>query len=126
MIGVIETGELRRRRPWWVNRDSAAPCTYYCPMHIPTIDRLRMIREGRNEEAYEMLLRYTPFPASVCGTICPNLCIKNCSRKKIDFSIDVSILGQAVHNVDPPKAKPSTGRKVAIIGGGPASLVGRN
>lgn len=122
VVGVIETGDLRRRKPWWVNRDSAAPCTYYCPMHIPTIDRLRMIREGRNEEAYEMLLRYTPFPASVCGTICPNLCIQNCARKKVDFSIDVSILGQAVHNVDPPKGKPATGRKVAIIGGGPAGM----
>ncbi|MCI5121893.1 MAG: glutamate synthase, partial [Candidatus Electrothrix sp. AUS4] len=96
LVGVVETGEMRRRRPWWVNRDSAAPCTYYCPMHIPTIDRLRMIREGRNDEAYEMLLRYTPFPASVCGTICPNLCIQNCSRKKVDYSIDVAVLGQAV------------------------------
>ncbi len=122
VVGVVESGELRRRRPWWVNRDSAAPCTYYCPMHIPTIDRLRLIREGRNEEAYEMLLRYTPFPASVCGTICPNLCIQNCSRKKVDHSIDVSVLGQAVHTVDPPASKPATGHKVAIIGGGPAGM----
>ncbi|MCI5225568.1 MAG: 4Fe-4S dicluster domain-containing protein [Candidatus Electrothrix sp. AX2] len=122
VIGVVESGEMRRRRPWWVNRDSAAPCTYYCPMHIPTIDRLRMIREGRNDEAYEMLLRYTPFPASVCGTICPNLCIQNCSRKKVDYSIDVAVLGQAVHNVNPPKCKPATGHKVAIIGGGPAGM----
>ena len=122
VIGVVESGAMRRRKPFWANRDSAAPCTYYCPMHIPTIDRLRLIREGRNEEAYEMLLRYTPFPASVCGTICPNLCIQNCSRKKVDYSIDVSVLGQAVRTVDPPKALPSTGHKVAIIGGGPAGM----
>ena len=122
VIGVVESGEMRRRKPFWANRDSAAPCTYYCPMHIPTIDRLRLIREGKTDEAYEMLLRYTPFPASVCGTICPNLCIQNCSRKKVDYSIDVSVLGQAVRNVDPPKAKPSTGHKVAIIGGGPAGM----
>lgn len=122
VIGAVESGEMRRRKPFWANRDSAAPCTYYCPMHIPTIDRLALIREGRNEEAYEMLLRYTPFPASVCGTICPNLCIQNCSRKKVDYSIDVSVLGRAVRNVDPPKAKPSIGRKVAIIGGGPAGM----
>ncbi len=122
VIGVVESGEMRRRKPFWANRDSAAPCTYYCPMHIPTIDRLRLIREGKNDEAYEMLLRYTPFPASVCGTICPNLCIQNCSRKKVDYSIDASVLGQAVRTVDPPKAKPSTGHKVAIIGGGPAGM----
>ncbi|NOQ45890.1 MAG: NAD(P)-binding protein [Desulfobulbaceae bacterium] len=122
VIGVIETGDMRRRKPFWANRDSAAPCTFYCPMHIPTIDRLRMIREGRTDEAYEMLLRYTPLPASVCGTICPNLCIQNCSRKKIDYSIDVSVLGKAVRTAEPPKTLPATGHKVAIIGGGPAGM----
>nr|WP_320009973.1 FAD-dependent oxidoreductase [uncultured Desulfobulbus sp.] len=122
VIGVVETGEFRRKKPFWANRDSAAPCTFFCPIHIPTIDRLRLIREGRTEEAYEMLLRYTPLPASVCGTICPNLCIQNCSREKIDYSIDASVLGRAVHAVDPPKAKDPVGKKVAIIGGGPAGM----
>ncbi|NIA05279.1 MAG: FAD-dependent oxidoreductase [Proteobacteria bacterium] len=122
VIGVIETGDLRRRKPFWANRDSAAPCTFYCPMHIPTIDRLRLIREGRTEEAYEMLLRYTPLPASVCGTICPNLCMQNCSRRKVDFSIDVQVLGRAVRTAEPPKTLPATGNKVAIIGGGPAGM----
>ncbi|MCF6187127.1 MAG: FAD-dependent oxidoreductase [Desulfobulbaceae bacterium] len=122
VIGVIESGEFRRRKPFGAIRDSAAPCTYYCPMHIPTIDRLRLIREGKTEEAYEMLLRYTPFPASVCGTICPNLCIQNCSRKKVDYSIDVQVLGKAVRTAEPPKPLPSIGKKVAIIGGGPAGM----
>lgn len=122
LIGVIEPGEFRRKKPFWANRDSAAPCTFYCPIHIPTIDRLRMIREGRTEEAYEMLLRYTPLPASVCGTICPNLCIQNCSREKIDYSIDASVLGRAVQAVEPPQSKAPIGKKVAIIGGGPAGM----
>lgn len=122
VIGVIETGDLRRRKPYWVNRDSAAPCTFYCPIHIPTVDRLRLIREGRLDEAYEMLLRYTPLPASVCGTICPNLCMENCSRKAVDFSIDVSVLGRAVNTAEPLKTPPPTGRKVAIIGGGPGGM----
>ncbi|MHB1349282.1 MAG: glutamate synthase [Desulforudis sp.] len=122
VIGVIETGELRRRKPFWINRDSAAPCTFYCPIHIPTIDRLRLIRDGKLNEAYEMLLRYTPLPASVCGTICPNLCMQNCSRKKVDFSIDVSILGRAVNTAEPPTTLPKTGKKVAIIGGGPGGM----
>ncbi|MHB8791268.1 MAG: FAD-dependent oxidoreductase [Desulfobulbaceae bacterium] len=122
VIKVIETGDLRRRKPFWVNRDSAAPCTFYCPIHIPTIDRLRMIREGKLNEAYEMLLRYTPLPASVCGTICPNLCMQNCSRQQVDFSIDVSILGRAVNTAEPPATLPKTGKKVAIIGGGPGGM----
>ncbi len=122
VIGVIEPGDMRRRKPFWLNRDSAAPCTFYCPIHIPTVDRLRLIREGRTEEAYEMLLRYTPLPASVCGTICPNLCIQNCSRKKVDFSIDVSVLGKAVRTSEPPSPAPAMGKKVAIIGGGPGGM----
>jgi len=122
LIGVVESGEFRRKKPFWNNRSAAAPCTFYCPIHIPTVDRLRMIREGRNDEAYEMLLRYSPFPASVCGIICPNLCIQNCSREKVDYSIDASVLGRSVQTVDPPKALPATGKKVAIIGGGPSGM----
>ena len=81
VIEAIVTGDLRRKKPYWANCESAAPCTYYCPVHIPTVDRLRLIREGRIDEAYEMILRYTPLPASVCGAVCPNLCMENCSRR---------------------------------------------
>jgi len=121
-IGLIETGELRRRRPFWANRESAAPCAYYCPVHIPTIDRLRLIREGKIQEAYELVLNYTPFPASVCGSICPNLCMQQCSRQMVDESIDIAYLGRAEKDVPPPPADPPLGKKVAIIGGGPGGM----
>ena len=121
-IGMIETGELRRRQPFWANRDKAAPCAYYCPVHIPTIDRLRLIREGKGEEAYKMLLDYTPLPASVCGYVCPNLCMQNCSRQLVDEKIDVQMLGRAARDAKLPKPAARTGKKVAIIGGGPAGM----
>jgi NADPH-dependent glutamate synthase beta subunit-like oxidoreductase/glutamate synthase domain-containing protein 3/NAD-dependent dihydropyrimidine dehydrogenase PreA subunit len=122
-IGVIVTGDLRRKKPYWANCESAAPCTYYCPVHIPTVDRLRLIREGRIDEAYKMLLSYTPLPASVCGAVCPNLCMENCSRRGVDEPINVQVLGQAVRNFPPPAApEKSLGKKVAVIGGGPAGM----
>jgi len=121
-IDTIVTGDFRRQKPYWANCESAAPCTYYCPIHIPTVDRLRLIREGRIDEAYEMLLRYTPLPASVCGSVCPNLCMDNCSRQGVDDSIDVQVLGQAVGNIDSPEPTEPLGRKVAVIGGGPAGM----
>jgi len=121
-IGTIETGDLRRRAPWWANNESAAPCTYYCPIHIPTVERLRLIREGKIDEAYELILDYTPLPASVCGAVCPNLCMENCTRTGIDGSIEMQVLGRAVANFSPPQEAPSRGKKVAIIGGGPAGL----
>lgn len=121
-IGAIVTGDLRRKKPWWANLESAAPCTYYCPIHIPTVDRLRLIREGKADEAYEMIMGYTPLPASVCGAVCPNLCMENCSRTGIDTSINMQILGQAVSHFPAPKPAPATGKKVAVIGGGPAGM----
>jgi NADPH-dependent glutamate synthase beta subunit-like oxidoreductase/glutamate synthase domain-containing protein 3 len=121
-IGCIVSGDLRRKKPWWANCEAAAPCTYYCPVHIPTVDRLRLIREGRFDEAYEMILRYTPLPASVCGSVCPNLCMENCSRAGVDESIDVQVLGRAVNHFPAPQPAASLGKKVAIIGGGPAGM----
>ncbi len=122
VIDTIVTGELRRKKPYWANCESAAPCTYYCPVHIPTIDRLRLIREGKIDEAYEMLLQYTPLPASVCGAVCPNLCMENCSRQGVDDPIDVQLLGRSINRVEPPAAAEPLGKKVAIIGGGPAGM----
>jgi len=121
-IGLIETGNLRRKRPYWANHEAAAPCTFYCPVHIPTIDRLRLIREGKLEEAYELVLKHTPFPGSICGHICPNLCMEGCSRQTVDKSIDVAMLGRAIKDAPAPNADPAIGRKVAIVGGGPAGM----
>ena len=121
-IGAIETGDLRRRAPWWSNNESAAPCTYYCPIHIPTVERLRLIREGKIHEAYELILSYTPLPASVCGAVCPNLCMENCTRTGVDGSIEMQVLGRAVADFEPPAQADSLDQKVAIIGGGPAGL----
>ncbi len=121
-IDAIVSGELRRQKPYWANCETAAPCTYYCPVHIPTVDRLRLIREGRIDEAYEMLLRYTPLPGSVCGAVCPNLCMDNCSRGNVDASIEMQVLGRAVSHFKAPKVNESLGKKVAIIGGGPGGM----
>ena len=121
-IGTIVSGELRRRKPFWANQEYAAPCTFYCPTHIPTVDRLRLLREGKTEEAYELILSYTPLPASICGAICPNLCMQSCSRQNVDQSIDVAMLGRSVRDAKLPEFAEAIGKKVAIIGGGPAGM----
>ncbi len=121
-IGLIESGDLRRRLPYWANHESAAPCTFYCPVHIPTIDRLRLIREGKMEDAYQLVLQHTPFPGSVCGAICPNLCMEGCSRQTVDQSIDVAMLGRSIKDAPAPPVSKRLKVKVAIIGGGPAGM----
>lgn len=121
-IEAIVTGEMRRSKPWWANSEKAAPCTYYCPIHIPTVDRLRLIREGKIDEAYELVLGYTPLPGSVCGAICPNLCMENCSRSGVDQAIEMQVLGRSVNRHQLPPVAESLGKKVAIIGGGPGGM----
>ncbi len=121
-VGTIVSGDLRRRKPFWANQEYAAPCTFYCPTHIPTVDRLRLLREGKTAEAYELILSYTPLPASICGAICPNLCMQSCSRQNVDQSIDIAMLGRSVRDAHLPKFAKNSGKKVAIIGGGPGGM----
>ncbi|MCK4837473.1 MAG: FAD-dependent oxidoreductase, partial [Desulfobulbaceae bacterium] len=71
---------------------------------------------------YEMLMEYTPLPASVCGAVCPNLCMENCSRQVVDDKIDVQMLGRAARDAKAPKAAKSLDKRVAIIGGGPGGM----
>ena len=122
-IPVITTGDLRRFVPVWENRKYAAPCEASCPTGIPVQERWRLIREGRIDEAVDMALSYTPFPATVCGYLCPNLCMESCTRQSAFMvPVDVKKLGKASINASLPKMPPESGKKIAVIGGGPAGI----
>ncbi len=122
-IPLITTDKLRRFVPVWENRKYAAPCEAGCPTGIPVRDRWRLIREGRIDEAVDMALAYTPFPASVCGYLCPNLCMQSCTRQSADMvPIDVKKLGKASINASLPELPPLSGNKIAVIGGGTAGI----
>jgi len=75
------------------------------------------------QEAVDLALQYTPFPATVCGYLCPNLCMQSCTRQKADLpAVDVALLGRASLQAAVPAPAPATGRKIAVIGGGAAGL----
>jgi NADPH-dependent glutamate synthase beta subunit-like oxidoreductase/glutamate synthase domain-containing protein 3/ferredoxin len=123
ILPYITTGEERRYRPVWMNEKYLPPCAYACPSDIPSHKRLELIRLGRFEEALALVLQYSPFPASVCGQVCPNLCMDACSRGLlIDKPLNIKKLGALSLEVPAPKKARSTGRKVAVIGGGPGGL----
>ncbi|MCR4881251.1 MAG: FAD-dependent oxidoreductase [bacterium] len=119
---LVQTGVSRLRRPNWKNYAYSAPCEYNCPIKIPTQKRFSLLRAGKIKEALELVLEYSPFPASVCGQVCPNLCLNNCSRLKVDEPMDVKMLGSLSKNikVEPPKITSS--KKVAVIGAGVAGI----
>ena len=123
ILPYITTGEERRFKPVWYNEKYLPPCAYACPSDIPSHKRLELIRLGRFEEALSLVLQYSPFPASVCGQVCPNLCMDACSRGLlIDKPLNIRMLGSLSLEVPAPKKARSTGKTVAIVGGGPGGL----
>ncbi|NOZ68488.1 MAG: FAD-dependent oxidoreductase [Deferribacteres bacterium] len=122
VLPYITTGADRRFKPVWNNMKYAPPCEYGCPSDIPTQKRARFIREGKLKEALELVLQYSPLPATVCGEICPNLCMESCTRTRLDKPINIKELGRASLDLKAPEPKPDTGKKIAVIGGGPGGL----
>jgi NADPH-dependent glutamate synthase beta subunit-like oxidoreductase/glutamate synthase domain-containing protein 3/Pyruvate/2-oxoacid:ferredoxin oxidoreductase delta subunit len=122
VIGFVNTGDDRLKIPHWQNKLYGAPCQTACPTGIPTQDRINLLRQGKVKEALELVLTYSPFPASVCGQVCPNLCKDACSRQYIDHPVAMQELGRLSQEAAPPARKPATGKNVAVIGGGPGGL----
>jgi NADPH-dependent glutamate synthase beta subunit-like oxidoreductase/glutamate synthase domain-containing protein 3/ferredoxin len=122
ILPYITTGKERRNKPVWANEKYLPPCAYNCPTHIPSHKRAALIRQGKFHEALELVLQYSPLPATVCGTICPNLCMQSCTRGKLDKPLSIDRLGRLALDLPAPKKAEPTGHKIAVIGGGPAGL----
>ncbi len=123
ILPYITYGEDRRFYPSWDNDRFEAPCTYNCPTGIPTQTRTRLIREGRLEEMLELVLEYSPLPATVCGKVCPNPCMDACSRNvMLREPVEIGYLGSLSQDIPAPEKAADRKEKVAVIGGGPAGL----
>ncbi|CCO23486.1 FAD-dependent oxidoreductase [Maridesulfovibrio hydrothermalis] len=122
-IPLIVSGELRRFVPVWENRKYQAPCQSSCPTGMPVQKRWQLVRDGLVDEAVDLALAYTPFPATVCGYLCPNLCMDSCTRGVKDLaSVDITKLGREGLKSKAPELPPLSGKKVAVIGGGAAGI----
>lgn len=122
VIGLVATDLYRQRVPVWENAYYASPCEFNCTASIPSQRRYNLLREGKVEEAYKLVLEYTPFPGSVCGAVCPNVCMEDCTRKNLDISVQIGELGTYSKDVTLPKAAVHQGKSIAVIGGGAAGL----
>jgi NADPH-dependent glutamate synthase beta subunit-like oxidoreductase/glutamate synthase domain-containing protein 3/Pyruvate/2-oxoacid:ferredoxin oxidoreductase delta subunit len=122
-IPLITQGDLRRFVPVWENEVHQAPCQAACPTGIPVQQRWRLVREGRVDEAVDLALAYTPFPATVCGYLCPNICMQSCTKQAaFMIPLDVPQLGRASLGARLPKLPTLSGKRMAVIGAGPAGL----
>ncbi len=122
VLPYITTGEDRRWKPVWKNDTYLPPCAYACPSRIPSHKRAALLRQGRTAEALALVLQYSPLPATVCGTVCPNLCMADCTRGRIDKPLNIKEYGTAALNLKAPKKAKPTGFSIAVIGGGPGGL----
>ncbi len=108
--------------------DCMGPCHVICPanMNIPLM--IRQIGAGRLKEAIVTVKRDIALPA-VLGRICPGPCENGCRRAKFDEAVSICLLKRYAADVDLDSAKPympicesKKGKRVAIIGAGPAGL----
>jgi len=101
------------------------PCVSLCPAGVDIPGYIALIAEGKYEDAIRLIRKDNPLPA-VCAMVCEHPCENRCRRNMIDDAINIRGLKRFAveHAKDVPQEKkaPSTGKKVAIVGGGPSGL----
>ena len=101
------------------------PCVALCPAGVDIPGYISLVSEGRNADAVRLIRKDNPFPGA-CGLICEHPCEVRCRRNIIDDSINIrGIKRYAVEHagdVPAPESAAKTGKKVAVIGGGPSGL----
>ncbi|MBQ4547333.1 MAG: FAD-dependent oxidoreductase [Oscillospiraceae bacterium] len=108
--------------------DCVAPCSLGCPAHTDVQGYLKQISFGNYSEAVRIIKEKIPVPASV-GRICPHPCEAKCRRNLAGEPLSVAYLKAFAADMDlasenpfVPEILPETGKKAAIIGGGPAGI----
>ena len=101
------------------------PCVALCPAGVDIPGYLVLIKYGRYADAIRLIRKDNPFP-SACAYICEHPCEARCRRNMVDAPINIRGLKRyAVDhagNVPNPACGEATGKRVAIIGGGPSGL----
>lgn len=104
---------------------SPVPCVEGCPAQVDIPGYVALVRENRCADAVKLIRKDNPFP-SVCALVCEHPCEERCRRKILDDSVNIRGLKRyAADNagiVPPPACAESTGKQVAVVGGGPCGL----
>ncbi|MCX7945213.1 MAG: FAD-dependent oxidoreductase [Deltaproteobacteria bacterium] len=106
--------------------DCRGPCYLNCPANVDVQGYLALANAGLYYEALELIRETNPLPLT-CGRVCVRYCEANCRRKDIDSPVAVNIMKRYISDLEydklpPPKVTPKNGKRVAIVGGGPAGL----
>lgn len=110
-----------------VYQNKMPPCEANCPAGEAIQMSISLIQSNRFEEALENIKAENPFPG-ICGRVCFHPCETHCNRNEFDEGVATNTLERAVFDyananaLRKPIKKVKTGRKVAIIGSGPAGM----
>lgn len=101
------------------------PCVALCPAHVDIPGYIALVGEGRYADAIRLIRKDNPFPTT-CGFICEHPCEARCRRDMVDDAVNIRGLKRMAADyageVDPPACAPSTGKRIAVVGGGPGGL----
>ena len=107
------------------NSNQPVACVKSCPAGVDIPGYIALVQQGRYADAVRLIRRDNPMPTT-CAYICEHPCENRCKRTIIDAPVNIRGLKKmAVDNsgiVPVPECEAPTGKKVAIIGGGPGGL----
>ncbi|MCG6893976.1 MAG: FAD-dependent oxidoreductase [Desulfobacteraceae bacterium] len=118
------TGSWRFVKP--VYADRVPPCQNACPSGNDIEGWIRLLQQGDREGAWWHLKREEPFPA-ILGRVCFRFCEAACNRSTIDGCLNIRHLERYVgdggpHEADAPFRRPENGKRLAVVGSGPAGM----
>ena len=105
----------------------SVPCETFCPAHVNVPAYIALVAQGDYAGAVQMIRKDNPFPTA-CGLVCEHPCEQRCRRTLIDAPLNIRGIKEfacehaRADQVPVPKRLPATGRRVAVVGGGPSGL----
>ena len=101
------------------------PCVSQCPAHVDIPGYVALVGQGRYDDAVRLIRQDNPF-VTTCAFICEHPCENRCRRNMLDDSINIRgikrFAADHISNDYVPELAAPTGKKVAVIGGGPGGL----
>jgi formate dehydrogenase major subunit len=108
--------------------DCRGPCQVECPAGIDIPGFISLLAHANTEEAIALIKEALPFPASL-GRVCTRPCEQQCKRSCVDDAVSICFLKRYIADDDLARPSPyvpsvgaPTGKRVAIVGAGPAGL----
>lgn len=110
-----------------MNFKASIPCVSLCPAHVDIPGYIALVGAERYAEAVDLIRKDNPFPTA-CALICEHPCEERCRRTMLDAAVNIRGLKRMAVDCAPSNTVPvpnkaaATGKRIAIVGGGPSGL----